>query len=188
MLHYLVFKVQFKEYVFFCSQNFLFSSWGPRESRRLFWGKGRTRRRFYKFASADLFFSRLCSDVVEMRRIELLTPCLQGRCSPSWATPPSGVSLRFSPLQYFVKALRHTLSIVFIALPCLVKAGVTYCFGLSSALWLLNRCVNFAAVCIFFAIAVCFVHTIKQKNSKCTKFGGPKWTRTTDLTLIRRAL
>ena len=32
---------------------------------------------------ADLFSSRLCSDVVEMRRIELLTPCLQGRCSPS---------------------------------------------------------------------------------------------------------
>ena len=27
-------------------------------------------------------------DMVEMRRIELLTPCLQGRCSPSWATPP----------------------------------------------------------------------------------------------------
>ena len=26
--------------------------------------------------------------VVEMRRIELLTPCLQGRCSPNWATPP----------------------------------------------------------------------------------------------------
>ena len=26
--------------------------------------------------------------LVEMRRIELLTPCLQGRCSPSWATPP----------------------------------------------------------------------------------------------------
>ena len=26
--------------------------------------------------------------VVEMRRIELLTPCVQGRCSPSLATPP----------------------------------------------------------------------------------------------------
>ena len=26
--------------------------------------------------------------MVEMRRIELLTPCLQSRCSPSWATPP----------------------------------------------------------------------------------------------------
>ena len=28
-------------------------------------------------------------ELVEMRRIELLTPCLQGRCSPSWATPPN---------------------------------------------------------------------------------------------------
>ena len=26
--------------------------------------------------------------LVEMRRVELLTPCLQGRCSPNWATPP----------------------------------------------------------------------------------------------------
>ena len=34
--------------------------------------------------------------MVEMRRIELLTPCLQGRCSPSWATPPNSC-------WYFVK-------------------------------------------------------------------------------------
>ena len=26
--------------------------------------------------------------MVEMKGIEPLTPCLQGRCSPSWATPP----------------------------------------------------------------------------------------------------
>ena len=26
--------------------------------------------------------------LVETNRIELSTPCLQGRCSPSWATPP----------------------------------------------------------------------------------------------------
>ena len=26
--------------------------------------------------------------MVEMKRFELLTPCLQGRCSPNWATPP----------------------------------------------------------------------------------------------------
>ena len=26
--------------------------------------------------------------LVEMKGIEPLTPCLQGRCSPSWATPP----------------------------------------------------------------------------------------------------
>ena len=25
---------------------------------------------------------------MEMERFELLTPCLQGRCSPNWATPP----------------------------------------------------------------------------------------------------
>ena len=27
--------------------------------------------------------------LVEMMGIEPMTPCLQGRCSPSWATPPS---------------------------------------------------------------------------------------------------
>ena len=35
----------------------------------------------------SLIMNRL-SPMVEMRRIELLTPCLQSRCSPSWATPP----------------------------------------------------------------------------------------------------
>ena len=41
-----------------------------------------------------------------MRRIELLTPCLQGRCSPSWATPPVRFFLRVSPqLNPFVKIL-----------------------------------------------------------------------------------
>ena len=33
---------------------------------------------------------------VEMRGFEPLTPCLQGRCSPNWATPPK------SPLSYWV--------------------------------------------------------------------------------------
>ena len=32
--------------------------------------------------------SRQLSPLVEMKGIEPLTPCLQGRCSPSWATPP----------------------------------------------------------------------------------------------------
>ena len=35
-----------------------------------------------------VFVSFPSSLLVEMRRIELLTPCVQGRCSPSWATPP----------------------------------------------------------------------------------------------------
>ena len=33
--------------------------------------------------------------MVETRRIELLTPCLQGRCSPSWATPPYRLLIYF---------------------------------------------------------------------------------------------
>ena len=61
--------------------------------------------------------ARRHSALVEMSGIEPLTPCLQGRCSPSWATPP-----------YFL----------------LLSAKIF--------------------------------------------FGGPKWTWTTDLTLIRRAL
>ena len=36
-----------------------------------------------------LWFFSNPAPLVEMRRIELLTPCLQGRCSPSWATPPN---------------------------------------------------------------------------------------------------
>ena len=38
--------------------------------------------------------------VVEMRRIELLTPCVQGRCSPSWATPPNLVGFRNAALPF----------------------------------------------------------------------------------------
>ena len=35
--------------------------------------------------------------LVEMRRIELLTLCVQGRCSPSWATPPCILSFKLLP-------------------------------------------------------------------------------------------
>ena len=34
--------------------------------------------------------------LVEVRRVELLTPCLQGRCSPNWAIPPSGNGLKWT--------------------------------------------------------------------------------------------
>ena len=38
------------------------------------------------FASAELKYPY--SSLVEMMGFEPMTPCLQGRCSPSWATPP----------------------------------------------------------------------------------------------------
>ena len=34
--------------------------------------------------------------LVEMMGIEPMTPCLQGRCSPSWATPPLKMRFEFS--------------------------------------------------------------------------------------------
>ena len=46
--------------------------------------------------------------LVEVRRIELLTPCLQSRCSPSWAIPPNWwvwEDLNFRPYAYQAYAL-----------------------------------------------------------------------------------
>ena len=44
--------------------------------------------------------------LVEMRRIELLTPCLQSRCSPSWATPPYA-GTRYSIVLFFRYCFQH---------------------------------------------------------------------------------
>ena len=162
MSHYLVFKVQHFEYAF----------------------RGRSR------------FPRM----VEMRRIELLTPCLQGRCSPSWATPPYSLVLRSIPFHNLVKAPRHTLSIVFVALPCSEKAALPDSplrasafagFGRFHNLWLekpqVCLIVNFSQiVCLRSRSVLCAHEALITRELR--KIGGPKWTRTTDLTLIRRAL
>ena len=42
----------------------------------------------FSFSNFALHRLRCWSKLVEMKGIEPLTPCLQGRCSPSWATPP----------------------------------------------------------------------------------------------------
>ena len=41
--------------------------------------------KFSKYISQQILFHPL---IMETERFELLTPCLQGRCSPNWATPP----------------------------------------------------------------------------------------------------
>ena len=43
--------------------------------------------RFFLVRSIFPFGCRLCR-LVEMMGFEPMTPCLQGRCSPNWATPP----------------------------------------------------------------------------------------------------
>ena len=40
------------------------------------------------FVRVSVFLRPLARAVVEMMGFEPMTPCLQGRCSPSWATPP----------------------------------------------------------------------------------------------------
>ena len=47
--------------------------------------------------------------LVEMRRIELLTPCLQGRCSPSWATPPNFTLVNFDEVRIFFDVAAYSL-------------------------------------------------------------------------------
>ena len=48
-------------------------------------------------------------ELVEMRRIELLTPCLQGRCSPSWATPPNFTLVNFDEVRIFFDVVAYSL-------------------------------------------------------------------------------
>ena len=64
-----------------------------------------------KFLSVHLVF---LSPLVEMMGIEPMTPCLQGRCSPSWATPPyNEVILSFlgSPNLHWLRHCRRSLKI-----------------------------------------------------------------------------
>ena len=68
-----------------------------------------------------------------MRRIELLTPCLQGRCSPSWATPPN-------LSWYFV---RNNLPYTRTALRCSFLVWATNCRSFVSFALIFRRlCVS----------------------------------------------
>ena len=52
---------------------------------------------------------------MEMERFELLTPCLQGRCSPNWATPPynPGIHLLSHAVSSIVPSAAQVLTVVF---------------------------------------------------------------------------
>ena len=53
--------------------------------------------KFSKNNALDISLSHIR---VEMRGFEPLTPCLQGRCSPNWATPPFGlVFMKFRSIK-----------------------------------------------------------------------------------------
>ena len=54
----------------------------------------------FSFLISHSSFANFCS-LVEMMGFEPMTPCLQGRCSPSWATPPNYWEFCFSPFLRF---------------------------------------------------------------------------------------
>ena len=101
--------------------------------------------------------------LVEMRRIELLTPCLQGRCSPSWATPPNFI-------RYFVKTPWHTLSIVCVVLPRLSwnysQPSPQLLSSILSLFGLLDKLQNRYSL-DFLRRRRVFLYARLRKNSKC---------------------
>ena len=96
--------------------------------------------------------------LVEMRRIELLTPCLQGRCSPSWATPPNSC-------WYVVKTASAYNRIAFVVFPCLNKNYSHSAYHLFWMLLILSR------LCFFCDCRVRW-YAIEQKNNKVPKLVG----------------
>ena len=70
--------------------------------------------RFYTLFGFQWTFVRLLT-LVEMMGFEPMTPCLQGRCSPSWATPPFYWVVCCSPFYFTL------FSIKFLCLPFFSK-------------------------------------------------------------------
>ena len=56
-------------------------------------------------------FTRSYPSLVEMMGFEPMTPCLQGRCSPNWATPPCSYSNGPSKLNNRSEQLSYSLAI-----------------------------------------------------------------------------
>ena len=102
---------------------------------------------------APIFWS-LVDSMVEMMGFEPMTPCLQGRCSPSWATPPNLRFCFFLPVKSSLLRSKN--------------------FTLTKSKFHCRRQFHFGFAKI----------SLRNKVS----LGRPKWTRTTDLVLIRHAL
>ena len=98
--------------------------------------------------------------LMEIKRFELLTPCLQGRCSPIWAIPPYLFFWYLTGSDGF-----------FAFLPDLAVKRYFFLTTLWTYLTFLT-----------------LQHGLVVLTHCSTLHPGLKWTRTTDLTLIRRAL
>ena len=68
-----------------------------------------------KFSRYNVDCNSFITSTMETERFELLTPCLQGRCSPNWATPPYliGGHLLSHTVSSIVPSAVWVLTIVF---------------------------------------------------------------------------
>ena len=83
-------------------------------------------RFFFLYSVFNEHFAGFCNPMVEMMGFEPMTPCLQGRCSPSWATPPKGVvsSPYFALLRCFPLALSGAYARVLCAFALVGPSGL----------------------------------------------------------------
>ena len=136
------------------------------------------------FPYLQCFIASKKRSLVEVRRIELLTPCLQSRCSPSWAIPPSFVIFSASVLPHFASCTLCTQRLR--SRNSSEKSdkisGNTHSAFPKLYIW--DYCDG---------IFLCRVPISAQAKkflarSLIESFGGSGKTRTSDLTLIRRTL
>ena len=91
-------------------QTLMLKIWNPASIREIkWWAKVDSNHRPHDYQSCALT-SWAIGPLVEMSGIEPLTPCLQGRCSPSWATPPYEQGIRIEIFS-FPRLKVHNLSI-----------------------------------------------------------------------------
>ena len=106
-------------------------------------------------------FRVLCT-LVEMMGFEPMTPCLQGRCSPSWATPPYYEVCFFSP--FFKEARLEAPSYV----PVLMSRGflsflldssslTLYCFNTLWVLFSLDESTRSLCATLYLSLLFYFV-------------------------------
>ena len=100
--------------------------------------------------SSSIFFACLTSSVrlVEMMGFEPMTPCLQGRCSPSWATPP----FRVHSLRSFASIPKNWTTIESVR-------NLALCF------WVFLSVKPFSTVYTLLNVPVCANHVSDQRFS-----------------------
>ena len=118
---------------------------------------------------------------METERFELLTPCLQGRCSPNCATPPFGTKTIF----FFYKSGSHLLSH---AVPSIVPSAayvLTFVFGMWTGVSHKRIATRNFYIFILFYKEVRFTKLVLRSSLVLVKFLRTKFALTSCFALAR---